>query len=61
QMMTVAAVDRLVHHATIIEVCSDSYRRKEALGRIAGVAATVGADVKPAQICRHKTGALPWR
>lgn len=36
QMMTVAAVDRLVHHATIIEVSSDSYRRKEALGRLAG-------------------------
>jgi len=35
QMMTVAAVDRLVHHATIIEVSSDSYRRKEALGRLA--------------------------
>lgn len=43
QMMTVAAVDRLVHHATIIEVSSDSYRRKEALGRIAGVAATTTA------------------
>ena len=40
QMMTVAAVDRLVHHATIIEVSSDSYRRKEALGRTAGAAAT---------------------
>ena len=35
QMMTVAAVDRLVHHATIIEVSSDSYRRKEALGQVA--------------------------
>lgn len=34
QMMTVAAVDRLVHHATIIEVSSDSYRRKEALGQV---------------------------
>ena len=34
QMMTVAAVDRLVH-ATIIEVSSDSYRRKEALGQVA--------------------------
>jgi len=34
QMMTVAAVDRLVHHATLIEVSSDSYRRKEALGQI---------------------------
>jgi DNA replication protein DnaC len=41
QMMTVAAVDRLVHHATIIEVASDSYRRKEALGRAAGEAATI--------------------
>ena len=41
QMMTVAAVDRLVHHATIIEVSSDSYRRKEALGRTAGAAATM--------------------
>jgi len=40
QMMTVAAVDRLVHHATIIEVSSDSYRRKEALGQAAGEAAT---------------------
>jgi len=34
QMMTVAAVDRLVHHASIIEVSSDSYRRKEALGQL---------------------------
>jgi DNA replication protein DnaC len=43
QMMTVAAVDRLVHHATIIEVSSDSYRRKEALSQIAGEAATTTA------------------
>lgn len=41
QMMTVAAVDRLVHHATIIEVGSDSYRRKQALGQIATEAATI--------------------
>jgi len=40
QMMTVAAVDRLVHHATIIEVTSDSYRRKAALGQAAAEAAT---------------------
>ena len=40
QMMTVAAVDRLVHHATIIEVSSDSYRRKEALGQVTGEATT---------------------
>jgi hypothetical protein len=43
QMMTVAAVDRLVHHATIIEVCSDSYRRKEALAQAAGEAPTITA------------------
>ena len=36
QMMTVAAVDRLIHHATIIEVNSDSYRRKQALQQSAG-------------------------
>lgn len=34
QMMTVAAVDRLMHHATIIELHSDSYRRKQALGQM---------------------------
>ncbi|MBT8051741.1 MAG: IS21-like element helper ATPase IstB [Gammaproteobacteria bacterium] len=35
QMMTVAAVDRLIHHASIMEVSSDSYRRKEALRQTA--------------------------
>lgn len=29
--MTVAAIDRLIHHATILEMQSDSYRRKSAL------------------------------
>lgn len=38
QMMTVAAVDRLIHHATLIEVSSDSYRRKQALQRRAAEA-----------------------
>ena len=32
-MMTVAAIDRLVHHATIIECNEDSYRKKQALKR----------------------------
>jgi DNA replication protein DnaC len=32
-MMTVAAVDRLVHHAVIIEIKSDSYRRLVATAR----------------------------
>ena len=31
--MTLAAVDRLVHHATILELNVDSYRRKSALTR----------------------------
>lgn len=47
QMMTVAAVDRLVHHATIIAVGSDSYRRKEALGQITAEAATTPSSAAP--------------
>ena len=31
--MTLAAVDRLVHHATIFEMNVESYRRREALKR----------------------------
>jgi DNA replication protein DnaC len=31
QAMTLAAVDRLVHHATIMEMNVESYRRREAL------------------------------
>ena len=33
QAMTLAAIDRLVHHATIIEMNVESYRRKIALAR----------------------------
>jgi len=33
QAMTLAAIDRLVHHATIIEMNVESYRRREALER----------------------------
>lgn len=30
-MMTVAAIDRLIHHATIIELEGDSYRKQQYL------------------------------
>jgi DNA replication protein DnaC len=36
QAMTLAAVDRLVHHATILEMNVESYRRKVALDRRRG-------------------------
>ena len=34
--MTVAAIDRLVHHSTIFELNVESYRRREALDRKRG-------------------------
>lgn len=34
QAVTVAAIDRLVHHATILEMNGDSYRRRTAAGRM---------------------------
>ena len=36
QAMTLAAIDRLVHHATILEMNVDSYRRKEAVDKARG-------------------------
>ena len=36
QAMTVAVVDRLVHHATIFEMNVESYRRRAALERKRG-------------------------
>lgn len=36
QAMTLAAIDRLVHHATIFEMNVDSYRRRAALDRKRG-------------------------
>ena len=33
KQMAIAAVDRLVHHATIFEVEAESYRRKQALNK----------------------------
>jgi hypothetical protein len=32
--MTVAAIDRLVHHSTIIEMNGESYRKRFAVARI---------------------------
>jgi len=37
--MTVAAIDRLVHHATVLELNTESYRRRAALGKVAKVEA----------------------
>jgi DNA replication protein DnaC len=50
QAMTVAVVDRLVHHATIFEMNVESYRRRAALERKRGrgrppVHATITANV----------------
>ena len=39
--MTVAAIDRLVHHATILELNTESYRRRSALTIGAKAAARV--------------------
>ena len=36
QAMTLASIDRLVHHATILEMNVESYRRREALDRTRG-------------------------
>ena len=36
QAMTLAAIDRLIHHATILEMNVDSYRRKEAIDKARG-------------------------
>lgn len=40
-MVTVAAIDRLVHHAIIIEIQAESFRKKQAMGRsLQGVGTT---------------------
>ena len=38
--MTVAAIDRLVHHAVILEINTESYRRKTAVSRAPGSSST---------------------
>lgn len=48
--MTLAAVDRLVHHATIFEMNVDSYRRKAAVEKARGAGrASTKATIKPSK------------
>ena len=42
--MTLAAVDRLVHHASIFEMNVESYRRREAIKRAAPNASPPDGD-----------------
>lgn len=55
QAMTLAAIDRLVHHATILEMNVESYRRREALekkrgrGRIAAHATIKQTELQKAE------------
>jgi len=56
--MTLAAVDRLVHHATIFEMNVESYRRREAVkrkgpGRPASYATS--ANIAPTDAPRQST------
>jgi hypothetical protein len=45
--MTVAAIDRLVHHAVILEMNADSYRRKAAITRMSDQAAATTTTPQP--------------
>jgi DNA replication protein DnaC len=42
-MMTVAAIDRLIHHASIIDIQGESYRKTESI-------ATIFLSQKPAKV-----------
>ncbi len=58
QAVTVAAIDRLVHHATILEMNVDSYRRRAAADRSAAVAdgtATATGDNLADNITEERT------
>jgi DNA replication protein DnaC len=46
QAMTLAAIDRLVHHATILEMNVESYRRRAALDRKRGHGPPPHATIK---------------
>jgi DNA replication protein DnaC len=46
-MTTAAAIDRIVHHAIILEMAGPSIRGEEALGRLAAQPASSGEDAEP--------------
>jgi hypothetical protein len=67
--MTLAAVDRLVHHSTIFEMNVESYRRRVAAARAprkprasatARATATVSATARSREPC-HETSASLFR
>lgn len=43
--MTVAAIDRVVHHATIIEIEADSFRKRQAISNNMNI--NLGQDLRP--------------
>ena len=53
--MTLAAVDRLVHHATILELNVESYRRRTAVERKGGQAARQPARQSKQALDRRAT------
>lgn len=55
--VTVAAIDRLVHHATILEMNTDSYRRRTAASRRAtevDAPPTISGDNRGADVLKDK-------
>ena len=59
--MTVAAIDRLVHHAVIFEMNVESYRRRVALERATSKTGTAGdiPNAQPKQDTRRSATAAP--
>jgi len=55
--MTVAAIDRLVHHATILELNTESYRRRSALATSAKAAAAAARVIIVAANSRRPVAA----
>jgi hypothetical protein len=55
--VTVAAIDRLVHHATILEMNVDSYRRRTAAERRASISSPTTTSNDSLDAHQHKTDA----